>query len=486
MSEETTEKSGRFFIHLAIVLVLMFGIGFLPPFGAITPFGMRVLGIFIGSLVGWALGYTGWVSLLGLVILGLAGAQDATIGTVMVSAFGNINLLVVLFGFMFCIGLGETGIVQVISNFILSRKFATKGPWMVSLAFWITSAVASGVLGMPVAGMILCWSLFYAVAEKAGMPKKSKWVAITLITMCVTCLAGSLVKPWNVWNVMCYGMASAAQPGFQINMIAHIILYLVINVVLIALLFVVCRFFLGRDVKFQSEVTKLVDKEEVHLDARSKWGLASLILLAALMIAPQLVPAGTAISPILSKLTMVGPFIICMVLMSFVRVEGKPVFSIEDAMKDTPWQMILLLLSALCLANIMATPAVGISATLVEVMSGALGGLPVYVLMAILLVLGILATNLINNLVCLNVFGPIGLALIAAAGGSVGAMAALFSIGLYLGIIFPSGSAVGAIAHGNTDWVDTKQVYLYGVLDIVIITAVLVFIGIPLGSVLFA
>ncbi len=484
MSTQSSAKNGKFYIHVAIVLVLMFDIGFLPPIGAITPFGMKVLGVFIGSLVGWALGYTGWVSLLGLVVLGVT-SLDGNANTVLAAAFGNANLLVVLVGFMYCNGLAETGIVQYIANLILSRKFATKGPWMVSLAFWIASAVTSGVIGIPVTGMILCWTLFYAVAEEAGMEKKSKWVAITLVTMCVTCLAGSLIMPYYVWNIMCYGMASAALPGFQVNYVAHFVLYLVINIVLIVALFVICRFVIGRDVKFEHEIDSLVDKNSLKLDARSKWGLAFLVLLAVLMFVPSLLPKDLPFMVYITKLGMVGPFMVCMVLMALVHVDGKPLMSIETSIKETPWPMYLLLLSAIYLATIMATPEVGISATLVQLVGGALGGLPLFVVMALLLVLGILATNLINNLVCLNVFGPIGLGLVAAMGGSVGAMAALFSIGLYLGIIFPSGSAIGAVAHGNTEWLESKQVYLYGTLDIVVITAVLVFIGIPLGTMLF-
>ncbi len=485
MSTQASSKSAKFYIHMAIVLVLMFGIGYLPPIGAITPFGMKVLGVFIGSLVGWALGYTGWVSLTGLVALGVMSADPTNANTVLAAAFGNANLLVVLFGFMFCYGLAETGIVQFIANLILSRKFATKGPWMVSLAFWIASAVASGLIGVPVTGMILCWTLFYAVAESAGMEKKSKWVAITLVTMCVTCLAGSLIMPYYVWNIMCYAMASAALPGFQVNYVAHFVLYLVINIALIVLLFIVCRFIIGRDVKFDRDIDHIVDPSSLKLSKRAAWGLFFLILLGVLMFVPSLLPKDLAIVAILNKIGMCGPFIVCMVLMVFVRVDGKPLMSIEDSIKETPWSMFLLLLSALYLATIMATPEVGISATLVELVGGALGGLPLFAVMALLLVLGILATNLINNLVCLNVFGPIGLGLVAAMGGSVGAMAALFAIGLYLGIIFPSGSAIGAVAHGNTEWLESKQVYLYGTLDIVVITIVLVFLGIPLGTMLF-
>lgn len=52
MSEQ---KSGNniVLIKFAIMLILTFGIGFLPPFGDVTPLGMKVLGVFVGTIFGW-------------------------------------------------------------------------------------------------------------------------------------------------------------------------------------------------------------------------------------------------------------------------------------------------------------------------------------------------------------------------------------------------------------------------------------------------
>ena len=39
---------------VAVMIVFMFGIGFLPVFGQMTELGMKVLGVFIGLLFGWS------------------------------------------------------------------------------------------------------------------------------------------------------------------------------------------------------------------------------------------------------------------------------------------------------------------------------------------------------------------------------------------------------------------------------------------------
>ena len=55
MSNTTTEKKidVMYWVHTVITLVLMFGIGYLEPWGELEPVGMKVLGIFIGLLWGW-------------------------------------------------------------------------------------------------------------------------------------------------------------------------------------------------------------------------------------------------------------------------------------------------------------------------------------------------------------------------------------------------------------------------------------------------
>lgn len=63
MSTKTT-KSYMTIAHVIIMFALMFGIGKLQPFGTVTPMGMNILGIFVGTLYGWLFLDLLWPSLL--------------------------------------------------------------------------------------------------------------------------------------------------------------------------------------------------------------------------------------------------------------------------------------------------------------------------------------------------------------------------------------------------------------------------------------
>ena len=46
----TAKNNKTIYLHIVIMNVLMFGVGFLPPFGQITALGMNVLGCFLGII----------------------------------------------------------------------------------------------------------------------------------------------------------------------------------------------------------------------------------------------------------------------------------------------------------------------------------------------------------------------------------------------------------------------------------------------------
>ena len=91
---DTIKKNAIQYLHIAIMLILMFGVGFLPPFGQITEIGMRVLGCFLGIIYGWIFIDLLWVSFFGFAVLTMTGYAPAT--TVLASGFGNPTFLMVL------------------------------------------------------------------------------------------------------------------------------------------------------------------------------------------------------------------------------------------------------------------------------------------------------------------------------------------------------------------------------------------------------
>ena len=73
MTETAKTKNTWWYINSILVILLTIGIGYLPPFGQITPLGMKVLGVFIGVLYGWCTVSMLWPSVWGIVALVVVG-----------------------------------------------------------------------------------------------------------------------------------------------------------------------------------------------------------------------------------------------------------------------------------------------------------------------------------------------------------------------------------------------------------------------------
>ncbi|MBO5140401.1 MAG: hypothetical protein J6B76_07105, partial [Peptococcaceae bacterium] len=81
------------YVHFAVTFAFMFLFRFVPPVGTITPYGMAIIGIFIGLIYGWSVDADNlcWSSLMGIVALGVTDFGNA--GTALATAFGNESVL---------------------------------------------------------------------------------------------------------------------------------------------------------------------------------------------------------------------------------------------------------------------------------------------------------------------------------------------------------------------------------------------------------
>lgn len=65
------------YVHIAITIFFMVVFGFLPPFGTLTPVGMKILGLFVGVVYAYSTLEIIWPSILAIVLYGLSGMVDS-------------------------------------------------------------------------------------------------------------------------------------------------------------------------------------------------------------------------------------------------------------------------------------------------------------------------------------------------------------------------------------------------------------------------
>lgn len=109
----STNRRSLYVVHMLIVLLLMFGFGYLPAFSPITPLGMKIIGLFLGLLYGWTTVGLIWPSLIGMLALGLSGAMTTL--NVLKEGFGSDTTLIILFLLIFAAIVDDSGLSKSIA-----------------------------------------------------------------------------------------------------------------------------------------------------------------------------------------------------------------------------------------------------------------------------------------------------------------------------------------------------------------------------------
>lgn len=479
-----TFQRRKTYFHAICIILLMTVFGLLPPFGPLTPMGMQVLGIFIGMIWGWTIGETIWPSLLGLVMLGFC--EGNTVGGILNTAFANTTLQQVLFSLLFCYGITRCGLLELTAKYILSRKFAQKGPYWLCFAFWLAAAVAGAITTNSLPVTILLWSIFYPIAEQLKLPRRTPYVAIMLIGICVFSYTGAVCVPYCAFTNICLGVLYAIDGSLKMNYAAYCSLMVILNIVLLPIMVGFFKFIVRPKVDYHV-VSGLIDAKDLQMTKMQKIMAVYIVVLCAMMILPNMLPVQWGITAILTNLGVNGTFIVIMVAMTLTyAANGENLMDFAEGMiHGVPWGLYFLLLAALTISGFIASDATGIAALLVNMVSPLLAGRSAFVFMVLIVFIGSIITNCINNVVTITLLVPISMTFLVANGGNPLLMASLFAIILLQGVVMPAGSVLGALLHGNDQWLTAGLVYKYAILAELVLATVVAFIGVPLGNLLF-
>ena len=215
MATQAETKVNSKLIHFVIVCLFMFCFRFIPPFGTLTPYGMAIVGIFIGIIWGWSFdaGNLIWTSLLGLVALGLT--DFGTCANSMARAFGSESVVLIMLGMFILGGLQESGAATVLANKLLCAPFLQGKPWLLTAFIILAPGFLSIIINATMVALLM-FVVYQNIFEQAGYKRGDLYPAMVLMgLMVVESLTFSLF-PFRGWCLMTVGMAAKA--GITINM----------------------------------------------------------------------------------------------------------------------------------------------------------------------------------------------------------------------------------------------------------------------------
>lgn len=480
MSATVEKKSIIGYIHIAIMLLLMFGIGFLPPFGQITPMGMKVLGVFLGIVYGWIFIDLLWVSFLGFAVLTMTGYAPAA--QVMASGFGNPTFLMVLLGAAFAECLNQIGVTEGIAYWLLSKKVFIGKPWLLIAAICACAFLMSLGNG-GIAVIFLLWTITLKIGEISGYKPGSKVLNMLIAFIVYIAMTVPNMVPFY-GGVILYGGFFTKGIGLTIPagpmLLAGMIYIFVTTVVLL----LIGKFILKVDADHYTTSVELCEEyAKYKMNKYQKTGLLLVVGYFLVLMVPQIVPTlpGAAFC---NSLGVIGWSVIYMTLFVIWKDEdGKPVINLGECFTKLPWAMLMLLAVTYPLADAMESADTGITATIAATITPILMNLDVTVLIiASMIFLGII-TQFMHNIVMGAIFLPMIPPIVMQMGGNPYTCFFLMYLALMCAYVTPAGSMMAGLVFGHETMV-RKDAYIFGLLFLAV-TCIVAICMIPLLNVLF-
>ncbi len=483
MSTSTKKNNIPYYIHSAIVILLMFGFGQLPSIAGLSHVGMQALGIFLGTLYGWTFVDMMWPSLLCLLAVVLTG--NGTIADVFMEGFGANVTTMTLFILALAAYFEKSGLTKFLANWFLSRKCNIGHPWVFSFVLLLCSFVIS-LFTNNLIGMIVTWSIIYHIADEYGISKKDSLITYLI---CGTCMSGAfaaIAVPFQMMSVIFLNSLYSSMDVSVDNLI-YTVFAMLFSFAAMGAYILIGKFFIRPDVSpLLSKEDKFSKLRENKMNKECKVACVVLIAFLLALFLPSVLPAWGWVN-ILSTLGITGLAATCIIVLALAKKEnGDFYIDVNGLMRSgINWNVIILLGATGPMVNLLESDEAGVITAMLDWLTPIVSNVSPYLCVAIIATILGIATQFAHNMVLGMVFIPAFAPLVANLGISPVILTIALCFSLQNAYATPASSTQAAIAFGNTEWVEAKDTYKCMVATSVVNLIIILAIFIPLLMVVF-
>lgn len=485
----TQKKERRILIHSLIGLAIMIGFRFLPlNLPEITPTGMEVMGIFLGTLYLWTFVDPLWASIISIAMVGFS--SYAPMPQVLKECFGNPTLLQSFYMMAMAGALVCYNVTAYIGRFFITRKFTNGKPWLMTFVICMGAFCIAAFVNC-FTGIFLFWPVMYDVFKEIGYKPGDAYPRVVLTLIVISALIGFPVAPYaqnGLALLKNFYTLTESLPGgpIEVNNAAYLVSSLTYGVLAIAACVLFAKFVFRPDV----EKLKKFDIESLNktplppMSKQQRILSAGFVSLVLLMLIPSIVKTVPFINYLGTATTGMGFFILG--ILAAIRIDGKPVVNVGEVLsKNMSWSSYYIIAAAIFLGSVLTSQNTGVSEMLKVLLSPIFGGMsPIVFTIAILLIAGVL-TNLCNSLVIGMIMQPIIVTYMLETGANPRPIVTVMILFVLMSAaITPAASPFAALLHSNKEWIETKYVYRYTLPLVLIEFLIGVIVIVPLTNML--
>lgn len=451
------QKDMGYYIKAVIGLVLMVGFQFLPAPEPITKAGMAMIGCLLGMVYLIATVDMVWPFFIAIAMFGFYGkeiypqsTQDASIYEGAVQSFGNWVILFIIAMMLFCHALNEVGVLRRISIWFMTRKIARRGPWAFTIMFLLSAMVVGAFMDPVPAAMVMVVvadEIFGRLAFKPG----DSWPRMVIACIPYTITLSFAMSPiGHNLPIAILGMVSSST-GVPIDVITFLGVGVPVGLLIWVFMLAYFRFIVKPDVsKFNDiDYSMVEDMRPGKMEKREKLVVLISVFVLVFWIIPGVLSVfapDLQITKILNSLTLLFPIVVGVALMAIIRPDGKPLLDIPEAAKSISWTVVFLNAGILLPAMALAQDTTGIPAWIVSNLGPAVEGFSPFATIALITILCVVLTNLLNNWAVGVMFSAISAPIMIAMGINPALAAVGIAFGVNCAFTTPAASTVTTFA----------------------------------------
>lgn len=475
-----TKKLVTILICLGIIVLFWF----LPAPEPMTQIGMKVLGIFIGSVLMLSLVNTVWPVLLAVVLLSRVGMDP--LNAIIAGSFGNWVIYFILMSFLLTHALEQSGFISRIVGKFMSMKFVTKTPWISTFSLSAMGMILAAFIDqVPATAFMLAFA--NTVYEEMGYEKGDSYPVIANIATVFGVIIGGAATPISHPLALIGLGVYESITGEAISMLQYLVLGVPTAILVFIVMCIVLRIFAKPDFsKFENLNIDNIVKNQSPMEIKEKTIVTIFFLTVIMWMLPGVWALFDPTSPVVAVLNTYGItfWAICaVILLSVIHIDDEPILDIVYAVNhNINWAILIFISIALCLGSAVSNPATGISDYVVQnVTPLAEKFSPIIVVMLFVLVTCSL-TNFASNVTSITVMTGVAVTL-AIAGTTYNAPAIALAVTFAGSCAYtlPSGFAPIAMLHGN-EYSNSSQIYKFGIIMIIVTTLLATFVGYNIAS----
>ncbi|SDB25116.1 SLC13 family permease [Eubacterium oxidoreducens] len=445
--------------------------------GGLTVLGVRVIAILVPTLYLWLTTNSHWTSLLALAMLVMTEAMTAN--EVWAGSMGHFVVITIISYYMLNVALRDTGVINKIAIFFVTRKFCQGKPY----AFMAMFFAASLIIGMFMDNMSLA-IIFIGIAntlcEEIGIKKGDKFYTTMFLGVLLTNVIYSIASPiaHALPNII---MGSAAQQlGIEITYTDWLAVGIPFAVVMYFVVLLAVRLMNPDTTQFKNFDPEALKKKYPPLDGRGKFAAIVFIIVIAMVILPSLLAnSGGSFGAFWTYWKTVGtvvPALLAIACLAIVKMKGEPVLNVPSGLKQLPMPAIIFAGTVSCFANPISNANTGIKVWLSDLLQPAVANMAPFAIVIVLMIIAVIMTNFLSNTVTMVLFFNIGIALISVDQMNMGMFTIIISLAASMASITPSASVPSPLFFGE-GYLNMKDTLKSNLVFVILSVVVLIIFG---------